>query len=129
MRRARVRNGGQQAFSLVEMLVVCLILVALSAITATMLLRTGASKGAPLGKAHSPIERAHDTECMNNIHQVKLGLLAAQAGDPDGRFPQSLTELKLPAEMLTCPVGKMPYMYDPNTGQAHCPYPGHENFQ
>ncbi len=120
---ARERRG----FSLIEILVVMVIIVILSAVTYSVFF--GHSKNAPPGKAHNPIERAHDSECINNVHQVHLAILAAQAGETDGKNPASLEELKLPKEMLTCPVGKVPYEYDPTTGQVHCPYPGHEKFQ
>ncbi len=119
----QIRRG----FSLIEILVVLVIIVILSSITYGVLL--GHNKNAPPGKGHNPIERAHDTECINNVHQVHLAILAAQAGDTDGKSPASLEELKLPKEMLSCPVGHQPYVYDPATGQVHCPYPGHENFQ
>jgi prepilin-type N-terminal cleavage/methylation domain-containing protein len=116
-----------KGFSLIEILVVMVIIVILSAVTYSVFF--GHAKGAPPGKAHNPMERAHDTECMNNVHQVHLAIMAAQAGDTDGKNPASLEELKLPKEMLSCPVGHVPYVYDPATGQVHCPYPGHENFQ
>lgn len=120
---ARLRRG----FSLVEILVVMVIIVILSSISYSVFF--GHSKNAPPGKAHNPMERAHDTECINDIHQVHLAILAAQAGETDGKNPASLDELKLPKEMLSCPVGHQSYVYDPTTGQVHCPYPGHENFQ
>jgi len=123
-----VRQGrARQGFSLIEILVVMVIIVILSAVTYSVLF--GHSKNAPPGKGHNPMERAHDTECINNVHQVHLAILAAQAGETDGKNPASLEELKLPKEMLSCPMGHVPYVYDPVTGQVHCPYPGHENFQ
>lgn len=117
----------RRGFSLIEILVVMVIIVALSAVTYSVFF--GHSKNAPPGKAHNPVERAHDTECINNVHQVHLAIMAAQAGDVDGKNPPSLDGLGLPKEMLSCPVGKVPYSYDPNTGEVHCPYPGHEKFQ
>jgi prepilin-type N-terminal cleavage/methylation domain-containing protein len=121
--QARSRQG----FSLIEILVVMVIVVILSSITYSVFF--GHSKNAPPGKAHNPIERAHDSECINNVHQVHLAILAADAGDTEGKHPASLDELKLPKEMLSCPVGHQPYVYDPATGEVHCPYPGHEKFQ
>jgi prepilin-type N-terminal cleavage/methylation domain-containing protein len=113
-------------FSLIEILVVLVIVVALSAILANNFLGHSNSKN---GKAHTPMERAHDTECMNNVHQVHLGIVAAQSSDADGKYPDTLVELKLPKEMLRCPVGKEPYVYDPSTGRVYCPHPGHQNYQ
>lgn len=121
--QTRARRG----FSLVEILVVMVIIVILSSITYGVLF--GHNKNAPPGKGHNPVERAHDTECINYVHQVHLAILAAQAGDTDGKNPASLEELKLPKEILSCPVGHQSYIYDPTTGLVHCPYPGHENFQ
>ncbi len=125
--RIRNRVPRRNAFSLVEILVVLVVIMILSAITYSVLF--GHSKNAPPGKGHNPMERAHDTECINNVHQVHLGIMAAQAGDTDGKNPASLEELKLPKEMLSCPMGHVPYVYDPATGEVHCPYPGHEKFQ
>ena len=122
-----IQARGRQGFSLIEILVVMVIIVILSSVTYSVFF--GHNKNAPPGKAHNPIERAHDSECINNVHQVHLAILAADAGDTEGKHPVSLNELKLPKEMLSCPVGHQAYVYDPATGEVHCPYPGHEKFQ
>ena len=125
MQKRFKRLAAYRGFSLVEVLVVCLVLIALAAWLSASYL--GKSKNGE--KAHTPIERAHDTECMNNIHQLVLGVQTIQSSDPDGKPPQSLTELKFPQSMLSCPVGHEQYVYDPATGRVYCPHPGHQNFQ
>lgn len=122
-----VQDARRRGFSLIEILVVLAIIVVLSAITYNVYL--GHSKGAPPGKAHSPIERAHDTECIENLHSVRLSIEAYHTGDTDAKFPDSLSQLKeLPPELRVCPEGKEPYRYDPLTGEVHCVHPGHEKY-
>ncbi len=117
-----VRN--HRGFSLVEILLVCVVLAALGAGLSVLYL--GHSK--PGEKATTPIDRAKSTVCQSNLISVRQSIAAFQAGDTEGKFPQSLEELKLPAEILSCDVGKEPYTYDLTTGIVHCVHPGHENY-
>ena len=120
----RVKSG----FSLIEMLVVIVIIGALSAMLFTFYLGKG-GKGAPPGMAHSPIERAKDTVCKSNLEQVRLAIQSAKTmAEDEQKNPQSLQELKLPAELLICAEGKEPFSYDPATGEVHCVHPGHEKY-
>ena len=113
-------------FSLIEVLVVLVILMVLAAILMPRYLGNARAKN---GKAASALARAHDTECLYNIRSVRQAIEVSKAGDPDAKNPASLTELReLPKELLICPVGKVPYRYNPETGEVHCPYPGHENY-
>jgi competence protein ComGC len=126
MKKNSIQNRVSRGFSLVEILVVAVILIALSAVLMGKYLggKTADGKRAP-----TPMSRAHDTECMSNIKQVRAGIEAQKSMDVDGKNNiQSLDELKYPKEVTHCAVGKMAYVYDPQTGEVHCPYPGHEKY-
>ena len=72
------------------------------------------------------IARAKDAKCMEDIKQVRA---AIEIANPAGETPPAaLTELKLPKEMIECPIGHEPYEYDPATGKVRCPHPGHEKY-
>ncbi len=118
---------GREAFSLIEILVVMAIIVVLSGITYSVYL--GHSKNAPAGKAHSPMERAKDIVCMENLRSVRQCLEASRTAESDGKLPGALTEIReLSGELRACPEGKEPYQYDPATGQVQCIHPGHEKY-
>ncbi len=119
------RKTGQSGFSLVEILVVALVIALLAG--GLMALYVGKS-GKPHEKSHGPIAQSQSVVCMNNLRQIRMAIDMAHQSDPDGKFPESLAELKLPNEMLACPDGHEPYVYDPTTGQVHCVHPGHETF-
>lgn len=126
MQRLRdLQRSQTSGFSLVEVLVVCALLIALSAGLAT--LYTGHSK--PGDKARTPLERAHDPECINNLSQIRQSLSMSQMENENQKYPSALTELKgIPASMLACPESHEPYQYDPATGQVHCTRAGHEKY-
>jgi len=112
----------RRGFSLVEILVVVVILVALAAFLMPRYLsssKTGDGKNVP-----SPMQRAHGVECTNNLSQIRQSIAIITGGDEANR-PKSLAELRLPNSMLACPVGGEPYQYDPATGQVRCVHPGH----
>lgn len=112
----------RRGFSLVEILVVAVILVALAAFLMPRYLsssKTGDGKTVP-----SPMQRAHGVECTNNLMQIRQALQISAGADEENR-PRSLADLRLPASMLACPVGKEPYQYNPATGQVRCIHPGH----
>ncbi len=119
------QRSSRTAFSLIEILIVCALLIALSAGLATFY--TGHSK--PGEKARSPIERAHDPECMSNLTQLREALMMSQSDNEAGKFPTQLSDLKgIPASMLSCPESHEPYQYDPATGTVHCTRAGHEKY-
>ncbi len=123
----KLADRARKGFSLIEILVVMAILVVLSGITYSVLL--GHSKNAPPGKAHSPMERAKDVVCMENLRSARQCIEASRTGDTDGKFPGALIEMReLSGELRACPEGKEPYQYDPATGQVKCVHPGHEKY-
>lgn len=126
--QTHARRASRRGFSLIELLVVAVLLVALGGGLAYFYLG-GSKSGKPGERRVTPITKAHDTECLSNLRSVRQSIAAAHAGDPDEKYPASLTELReLPAELRACPVGKEPYVYEPSTGEVHCPHPGHENY-
>ncbi|HLV80442.1 MAG TPA: prepilin-type N-terminal cleavage/methylation domain-containing protein [Chthonomonadaceae bacterium] len=121
------RRNPVHGFSLVEMLVVVVLLVAIGgALTYFYLGRGSGSK--PGDVVHTPISQANSTVCISNLHQIRDALTMARTSDPEGKLPASLDALHLPTEMLSCPVGHEPYQYNPQTGEVHCIHPGHENY-
>src|SRR5947199_10842818 len=100
----RIRDLHGRGFSLIEILVVMAIIVVLSGITYGIYV--GHSKNAPAGKAHSPMERAKDVVCMQNLRSVRQSIEVFRTGDTDAKSPGTLTALReLPAELRACPQG------------------------
>jgi Tfp pilus assembly protein PilE len=116
------------SWTLVELVVVCVVLIALAAwLAPRYLARTPATKGQPARAA--PIERAHGVECMNNLRQIRAAIAMHRTSNET--FPSSLRELTgqgIPSSMLACPVSGQPYGYRPDTGQVWCPYPDHQRY-
>ncbi len=71
---------------------------------------------------------ALDTECKSDLDQVRLALTTAKSSNGDDTFPATLEDLHIGAQFYKCPVGGERYIYDPQTGEVHCPHPGHEKF-
>ena len=128
LERQRNSDPARRGFSLVEILVVCVLLVALGGGMAYLYM--GHGRGEKPGQiVRTPITRANDTVCQSNLSQVRQAISMEQMSDTDGRYPQSLAELKgLPKDFTSCPTGHEPYVYDAATGQVHCAHPGHENY-
>jgi len=117
----------KSAFSLIEILVVLVIVASLSAGLYSFYLGKGGGKTADGKRIVTPKTKAYDTSCANGLSQVRLSIQTAMSSDTEGeKFPTSLSELKLPSEVLMCPDGKEKYTYDPQTGVVHCPHFGHE---
>lgn len=122
------RAGRRGSWTLVELLVVMVILIALAAWLLPRYLGAGKNAAGP-NTVRAPIERAHDVECANNLRQLRLAITMAQ--QTNERFPASLNELTsqgISREMLFCPVSKLAYLYDPRNGRVSCPYPPHRNY-
>lgn len=114
-----------RAFGLVEILVVMVILVALAAF---LYPRYVGNRRTAEGRAATPLAKAHDTECMMNLRSARQAIAAYRVSD-DEKYPASLTELReLPKECRECVVSHMPYTYNPQTGEVHCPFPAHQSY-
>lgn len=113
-----------RAFTLVEILVVVVIMIVIAAVLFPRIAGNSRTKD---GKAATPTARAHDVECISNLRSCRQAIEVAKAGD-DTKFPSSLAELKLPSEVTHCVVSKQEYVYNPQTGEVHCPYPGHTSY-
>lgn len=118
----------RRAFSLIEILVVLVLLAVAGAFLLPRYLGGGGAKRAD-NKPATVKNKAEDGICQNYLGQVRQGIYMLKTSDPDGTPVQSLSELKgYPRETLQCPVGKEAYVYDPKTGEVHCPHPGHEKY-
>jgi hypothetical protein len=71
--------------------------------------------------------RAIDTQCQNNLRQVRGSVEVYNSMNED-MFPESLQATRLPADFLQCPLGKVAYLYEPAQGYVSCPHPGHEKY-
>jgi hypothetical protein len=71
---------------------------------------------------------ALDTQCRNDVEQVRLAIKMAHDTGGDESFPANLEATKLGDSFYKCPVGGEKYIYDPATGEVHCPHPGHEKY-
>ncbi len=116
-----------------ETLVGLLAVIAIIAILVVVFLNGGGSGGSSrkdgLGST-VPGEvklKAKDEECRSNLGQVRQFIQVALSTS-EGGPPSTLDEVHAPAGILNCPIGHEHYTYDPNTGQVHCPHPGHENY-
>jgi type II secretory pathway pseudopilin PulG len=119
------RVGRRGSWTLIELLVAVVILIALAAWLLPRYL--GSGKNSAVGQTvQAPIERAKGVDCQNNLQQIRYAITMAQ--QTEERFPGSLNDLKLGREMLFCPVSKQPYQYDRATGRVWCPYPAHQRF-
>ena len=119
------QRAKQYGFSLIEILIVALILVAVGSTLAAFYMGSGKSK--PGERINTPLSKANDTVCKSNILQVRQALMMEQSSNDEGKYPESLKDLKgLPADFFICPVGSEPYEYDSATGEVHCKHPGHE---
>lgn len=66
------------------------------------------------------MQRAKEVECMNNLYQVRQSVQMFVA--EQGTNPPSLQSVRFPAGVQPfCPIAKVPYTYDPNTGTVKCP--------
>ncbi|HEY3780488.1 MAG TPA: prepilin-type N-terminal cleavage/methylation domain-containing protein [Fimbriimonadaceae bacterium] len=71
---------------------------------------------------------ALDTKCQSDIQQLRLSIKMTHDSNVDEGYPATLEDTKLGEEFYKCPVGGEKYVYDPATGEVHCPHPGHEKY-
>ncbi len=116
-----------RGFALVELLVVMVVIVGLTALYFGM--RGKEKKAEPrfegeaqttLGKA---LQKGESVECQNNLSQLRL-MIQMQA--MEGNNPPQLDPNW--GVSLRCPISGYPYGYDPQTGRVWCPTPGHERY-
>jgi hypothetical protein len=72
------------------------------------------------------IARGKDAACMENLRQIRAAIQAVHGGADAP--PPALAGLRLPAQVLACPIGRAPYVYDAATGTVSCPHPGHGGY-
>ncbi len=72
--------------------------------------------------------RGKDYVCMQNLNSLRQGIELHRSSDPDAAAPTELTQIKVPSEMLMCPIGKEPYKYDPAAATVKCEHPGHKKY-
>jgi hypothetical protein len=70
---------------------------------------------------------AQDDVCRQQLAQIRSSIQIKEA-DADDKPPESLANLRLPDNMLHCPIGHEAYLYDPQTGTVKCPHPGHGKY-
>lgn len=118
-------------FSLIEILVVMVVIVALAGLVSYNYL----GKGKPGEKKVTPMSEAKKVACQSNLQQIRTGIQtfktmntdSAENSNGEPKNPASLKELKFPQDALECPEGHEPYQYDPALGTVHCVHLGHEN--
>lgn len=69
--------------------------------------------------------KAKDFECTNHLGQVRAAIKMQHI---DEVAIENLAELRLPARVLQCPIGKEAYEFDAATQTVKCPHPGHEEY-
>ncbi len=70
---------------------------------------------------------ARDDQCRSNLGQLRSAIMIARS-NADDEPPASLDETRIGKDFYQCPIGKEAYVYDPKTGEVHCPHPGHEKY-
>ncbi len=120
----------KRGFGLVEILVVLAILAALAGV---MYVGLGMGKGGSTrkdGKGQTIIGasmyKAKDEVCKSNLGQVRASIQIRHTTDDE--YPASLEDTRLGKDFYSCPIGKEPYVYDPQEGTVKCPHPGHEDY-
>ena len=119
--------AARRGFGLVELLVVAVILILLIGGTAYYVNGGGKTQTTANGtRKVTPKSRAYDVDCQSNLRQDRMAIGMAHDSDADGKFPATLNDVPGTAGIRKCPDGGEPYTYDPQTGEVHCPHPGHE---
>jgi len=86
-------------------------------------------KGEVKSVPKAALDKSTDLECATYLSQVRQAISMYGSGTDEHERPASLADLGPSMQAVTkCPVGGEPYVYDPRTGEVHCPHPGHEKF-
>ena len=114
-----------------QTLVASLIVIVIIAILAVTLLGGSgkSSRADGLGKT-LPTQvklKAKDEACKSNLSQVRSAILIARTNADDAP-PVDLSETRLGADFLKCPIGGESFVYDASAGTVTCPHPGHEQY-
>jgi len=75
-------------------------------------------------------KRAVGVACQSNLRQIRHAIMMYK-DQYDNESPSSLTDLKdygVGPGLTECPVGHIPYVYDPATGTVQCRYSDHERY-
>lgn len=91
----------------------------------------GKTEARPDGKGNTVIGRsmyrAKDEACRSNLSQLRQSIQINT--DPvENTPPAQLSDTKLGADFMKCPVGGENYVYDAKSGAVSCPHPGHEKY-
>ena len=115
------KRRGRHGMALIELVVAIVVIAMLAAVVYGLWNHGQKGKKSLPGQA---LDRAHDVECKNMLAQVRASLQMAmqESEKPPPAIPADM------AAYAKCPQTGQPYVYDPNTGQVHCPTPGHEGF-
>jgi len=121
-----------------QTLVASLVVIAIIAILAAVVMKgSGAfgAKSSPRADGRGTTvpglvkAKAEDTVCRSNLGQLRMSLqISHDSGGSDEAWPQTLEETRLGQAFYKCPMGKEPYVYNPQTGEVHCTHPGHEKY-
>lgn len=114
-----------------QTLVAMLAVIVIIAILAAVFLKGGGENTRKDGVGKTIIGQtkaaAQDDVCRSNLGQVRMSI-QVQTDPVENTFPTDLKSLKLGDDFTRCPLGKEPYVYDPQTGKVHCVHLGHEKY-
>jgi prepilin-type N-terminal cleavage/methylation domain-containing protein len=123
MRMRTIRNKrNSRGFSLIEILLVMVIIIILSAIYLPKLIGGRDANG----KRHAtPTQKAQQVATVSYISQIQQAIQMYKSDNED-RFPQNLQELKrygVMDQMLIDGATGKPLAYNPETGEVTSPMP------
>ena len=107
----------RRGFALVELLVVVVIIAILAVILLPRLLGGRDAAGKTIT---APAQQAQGVACRSNLQQIRQAISMETMADETAK-PADLAALRLPSEMLACPVSRQGYQYDPQAGAVRCP--------
>ena len=115
----------RRAYNLVEVLLIFLALILIAAFLIPRYLNGRVTENKTAGGVQS---EALDAVCRATLNQARDSVAVARTMHQGAEKAQSLADFHLPDSETHCIVGKEEYVYSPETGQLHCPHPGHESY-